>query len=283
MGFQNSQRGDILIRKASGAEELFSIDKFRRSLQSAGACQESIDIIVNDISQWVQPGTSTKKIYARAFSLLHKEKSSSSLRYRLKQAILEIGPTGYPFEILMGQLFEHLGYEVQTGITVDGLHVTHEMDVIATANKAQQLVECKYHKDQGKQVSVQVPLYVRSRVNDIVAKRSPLPEYQGFTFTGWVITNTRFSEDSIQYGTGAGLTLLAWDFPQGNGLKEHLEKFRLYPITILKNLTQVKRQELLDAGIVTCSQLARNEAQIANLGLSKNKLKALMEELKHLE
>lgn len=272
----------ILIKKASGVEEEFSTEKLERSLLNAGARQETVSDIVADIENWIYPGVTTKKIYARAFSRLHRDKTSSSLRYRLKQAIFELGPTGYPFEILIGKLFQHLGCQTEVGIVVDGKCVTHEMDVIATQDHVQHLVECKYHKDQGKQVSVQVPLYVRSRVNDIIEKRQSMSEYQGYSFKGWVVTNTRFSDDSIQYGRCSGLNLLAWSYPEGNGLKENIEKFKIYPITILKKLNQKEKQILLDQGIVTCMQALGNADSLRSLNLSEPKYNALMNELKDI-
>jgi AF1548-like protein len=269
----------ILIKKASGDEEPFSSDKLKRSLFNAGAKNETILKIVADIESWIYPGVSSKKIYSRAFSMLRHEKTTSSLRYRLKQAILELGPTGYPFEILIGKLFQHMGFKTEVGIVVEGKCVTHEMDVIATNDIVQHLVECKYHKDQGRQVSVQVPLYVRSRVNDIIDKRQAMLEYQDFSFSGWVVTNTRFSSDSVHFGTCSGLKLLAWNYPEGNGLKENIEKFKIYPVTVLRNLTKKDKQYLLNQGIVTCSQLSDNSDSLIDLKFSKTKYTALMKEL----
>ncbi|MBU0475317.1 MAG: restriction endonuclease [Bacteroidetes bacterium] len=269
----------IFIKKASGDEEPFSTDKLKRSLLNAGAKNETIQKIVLDIENWIYPGITTRKIYSRAFKMLRHEKSTSSLRYSLKKAILELGPTGYPFEILIGKLFQHMGFKTEVGIVIEGSCVSHEMDVIATHDIVQHLVECKYHTDQGKQVGVQVPLYVCSRVNDIVSKRKGMLEYKDFTFTGWVVTNTRFSSDSIQYGVCNGLNLLAWNYPTGNGLQESIEKFKIYPITVLKNLSIKEKQYLLNEGIVTCSQLLENTDSLNYLELSRTKHNILMKEL----
>lgn len=269
----------IPIKKASGEEEAFSSGKLKQSLLNAGAQDETVQKIVADIENWIYPGVSTKKIYTRAFSMLRSDKTISSLRYRLKQAILEIGPTGYPFENLIGQLFNCKGFQTEVGVVVAGQCVTHEMDVIATQNHAQHLVECKYHKEQGKQVSIHVPLYVRSRVNDIISKRKNMEEYKDFSFTGWVVTNTRFSSDSIQYGVCSGLKLLGWDYPTGMGLKDLIEKYKIYPITILRNLNMKEKQSLLEQGIVTCPQLLENQDSLVSLNIKKTKLKLLLKEL----
>ncbi|WP_372754725.1 restriction endonuclease [Labilibaculum sp.] len=272
----------ILVTKASGDEEPFEIKKLERSLINAGAERSVIDKILADISSWIYSGVTTRQIYSRAFSILRRNKTNSAMRYRLKKAIMELGPTGYPFEQFIGQMFKKQGYDVIVGVVVEGSFVTHEMDVIATLDHSQQLVECKYHKDQGKHVSVQVPLYVRSRVNDIIDKRKNEVAYKGVSFTGWIITNTRFSDDSIQYGTRSGLRLLAWDYPRNKGLKEIVESLSLYPVTILHHLTKKQKQELLNSGVVTCIQLNENQNILESFSLNERKKRAVKEELRKI-
>jgi len=270
---------EILIKKASGKEEVFDITKLESSLHNAGADRKSIKKVLIDIESWIYQGVTTKKIYSRAFQLLNKEKSGSSLRYKLKQAILELGPSGYPFEHFIGEIFKRKGYKTEVGIIVKGTCVSHEMDVIATKGSMQHIMECKYHKDQGKNVSVQVPLYVRSRVDDIIRVRMKLPEYDGLSYTGWVVTNTRFSSDSIHYGRCAGLKLLAWDYPRGKGLKDLIEEVKIYPITILTKLTKKEKQALLGKDIVTCAQLHKNLNVLDSLEQSHRKHRDLLREL----
>ncbi len=277
-----NEKSNIFIRKASGEEELFETYKLERSLRNAGADNDLIEEIVKNIVDWLSVGLTTKKIYSRAFSLLRRTKTGAASRYKLKQAIMELGPTGYPFEKYIGKLFEQQGFEVKVGQIIYGTCVSHEMDVIATSKNVQHLVECKYSTDQGKQISVQVPLYVRSRVNDIISKRKTFPEYAGFSFEGWIVTNTRFSADSLQYGKCSGLHLLAWDYPNGNGLKELIERLKIYPITILSNLTRKEIQHLLAQDIITCSQIINNPEVLDSLQLSNAKYSALMNEINEI-
>lgn len=272
----------ILVTKASGEQEAFSINKLKGSLRNAGAAEPVINQIVDAVLNWLTPGVSTKKIYRKAFSLLRYESDSSGLRYRLKQAILELGPTGYPFETLIGQLFAKQGYDVEVGIVVDGTCVTHEMDVIATGATVQHLVECKYSKHQGKQVSVQVPLYVRSRVDDIIKTRSSMPENAHLKFEGWVVTNTRFSDDSLQYGRCSGLNLLGWDYPGEKSLKYLIEYYKIYPITILTGLTISQKQQLMDKGIVCCNQLLENMDVLKQFNFSARRISKVKSELEHI-
>ena len=130
------------------------MDKLEQSLLNAGADGDTVKRITDRIGKWVYAGVSSQKIYTRAFDLLRKEQHAPAARYRLKEALLEIGPTGYPFEALVGQIFARQGFQVEVGVVVEGPCVTHEMDVIATRGSEQHLAECKYHKEQGKQVRI---------------------------------------------------------------------------------------------------------------------------------
>ncbi|MDD2560115.1 MAG: restriction endonuclease [Bacteroidales bacterium] len=269
----------VLVQKASGEAQPFDSKKLELSLQNAGAKRATIQIILDDIQAWVYNGVSTKKIYSRAFKMLKREKTISALRYKLKQAIMEMGPTGYPFEQFIGQIYQRQGYKTQVGVVVEGYSVTHEMDVIATKDGVQQLLECKYSQDQGRHVSVQVPLYVRSRVDDIVRKRKEHPLYKDLQFEGGVVTNTRFSTDSIQYGRAAGLHLLAWDYPAGEGLKDLIEKYKVYPLTVLTTLTKKEKNLLMERSVVSCRQLKQQPEWLQDLGLNPKKSRAVQREL----
>ena len=105
------------------------------------------------------------------------------------------------------------------------------MDVIATMDREQSQIECKFAYDQGNRLSVQVPPYVHSRVHDIVEKRQQQPEYKDFSFTPWVVTNARFSSDSLEYSRCKGINLLGWDYPKGNALKDLIDRERIFPVT----------------------------------------------------
>ena len=270
----------IKVKKASGEEEPFDAGKLKHSLLRAGADEEVAYEIVRNIMDWIYPGISTKKIYYRAISILRSKKTVSALRYKLKQSMFGLGPTGYPFEHFIGLIFKTEGYDdIEVGKVIEGHCVSHEMDVIATNSTDQVLVECKYSSSQGKQVSVQVPLYVRSRVDDIIRKRRELPEYRGMDFTGCVVTNTRFSLDSLEFSKCSGIRLLGWDFPEGNGLKEIIEREKIYPVSILSGISKKEKGILMEQGIVACSQIMDNLQLIDQLQLTKRKYKALIKEL----
>ncbi|MDZ4182317.1 MAG: restriction endonuclease, partial [Candidatus Cloacimonadaceae bacterium] len=209
---------EVTIKKASGDTEAFDVGKLKSSLKKAGAAETVINEIVNDIENWVYDGVSTRKIYSRAYKMLRQQNGSGALLYKLKMAINSLGPSGFPFEQFIGELFKVHGYEVKVGQVLEGISITHEMDVIATKGKEHNLIECKFSPNQGKHISIQVPLYVHSRVDDIVEKLHQDPHYKDTTFVAWVVTNARFSSDSIAYSRSKGIHLLGWDYPADNSL-----------------------------------------------------------------
>ncbi|OJF76061.1 MAG: hypothetical protein BKP49_09630 [Treponema sp. CETP13] len=269
----------IMIRKASGEMEAFDPIKLLRSLNSAGADEQIAHQILLDIEPSLFNGISTRKIYKKALSLLRQKLKSSAIRYRIKDALMELGDSGHPFEVFTGEIYKHLGYAVKTAIVVEGKSITHEMDVIATSDNTQQLIECKYSKLQGKYISIQVPLYVYSRVNDIIAYRSKLEKYNGFSFTAGVATNTRFSPDCIKYASDYGIHLLSWNYPEGKSLREIIHKEHILPITILSTLNQHEKEYLISHDIVTCEQLLQNNSILTEMGLSRRKMQTVRIEL----
>jgi hypothetical protein len=235
-----------------------------------------------EIESWITEGVTTKKIYAKAFALLRKKRNGYAARYSLKNALMELGPTGYPFEHFVGQIFEIQGFETKVGQLVQGQCVQHEVDVVATENHTQYLVECKYYNTQDKHANVQVPLYIRSRVNDIEAKRKQLPEYNGYTFYGWIVTNTRFTTDAMDFGKCSGLHLVSWDYPKGHSLKDMIDKYRMFPITTLTELNKREKQQLMDKGVVLCRQVVSNPKVLENIGIKKPKIIKVLDEANDL-
>lgn len=284
----------ILIRKASGEMEAFSAEKLKNSLLKAGASEIRAESIVAEIKDWLYEGVSSRKIYDKAFALLKKrvpvssfgkgEKvvSSAASRYKLKNAMMELGPTGHPFEHLVGEIFSRMGYNVEVGQVLQGCCVTHEMDVIATKGNTQILVECKFHFSQNNNASVQVPLYVRSRVDDIIKYRSKLPEYKGFNFIGCVCTNTRFTSDAAAYGECSGLKMLSWDYPKGEGLREIIDRERIFPITVLTRISAADKIKLMESGVVVCRQIRQNPKLLEQLSLTSDRRNRLLAEIDEL-
>lgn len=273
---------NLLIRKQTGELEPFSHEKLIRSLVTSGASEDDVRGIIEDIESWFQDGMTSRKVYNRAFQLLKRNKGAAAARYKLKKAMMELGPTGYPFEILVGEVYRRLGYDVKVGQTLKGHCVTHEVDVVARKGNDLHFIECKYYQHTGKNANVQVPLYIRSRVDDLIRYYQGLPEYAGVTFHGGIATNTRFTADAVSFGECTGLNLLAWDYPQGRGLKELVDLQRIFPITVLTRLQTAEKQALMAQDIVICRQLKENIHILTTLGLDERRIHKVAEELRNL-
>src|SRR6266542_139510 len=133
----------------------------------------------------------------------------------------------------IADIFCHQSYKVQTGVIVQEHCVKHEVDIIAEQNNKHFLIECKFHNPPGIVCDVKIPLYIHSRFKDVEANWLTLPGRDNKLHQGWVVTNTRFTSDVIQYSTCVQLNLLGWDYPSGNSLNKQIDESGLYPITRL--------------------------------------------------
>jgi len=239
----------VNIIKSSGNVVPFSIEKLQQSLRRSGANEDTIRDISGAVEDHLHEGMTTRNIYQYAYKLLKKKHRHVAGKYSLKKAIMELGPTGFPFEKFIGELLERIGYKVKIDQFLQGKCVKHEIDIIAENETAICIIECKYHNSQSISCDVKVPLYVDSRFRDVKPAESK-KEYQG-----WVVTNTQFTIDAIQYGTCAGLHLLAWDYPEHKGIKEIADEHKIYPVTCLTTLSKKEKELLLENGIILCKDL----------------------------
>lgn len=271
---------DFLIEKASGDKVFFDSDKLISSLIRSGASEEVAQQILNAVGMIMHDGILTRTIYNKAYEILKRQEKKIAVNYRLKQAVSELGPSGYPFEHFIGELFKARGFEVEVGKLVKGYSVTHEIDVVAKNNHKCIFVECKFHNYQGTKSDVKVPMYIRSRFDDINRARSFHPELKDINTEGWIITNTRFTTDAEKFGADYGLNLMAWDYPEKTSLKHWIEIENLHPITCLSSLTRREKKSLLDKGIVMCNDLYKKAIDRENLPVKPRNLRACKRELK---
>ena len=272
----------IEIIKSSGEKVKFSLEKLKTSLKRIGADQKTVDQIIDKVKNELYQGISTKEIYNRAYALLKKKKSYLASKYKLKKAIYELGPTGFPFERFIGAILKYSGYEIDIEKTVQGQCVTHEIDVIAHKNSETTIIECKFHSEQGLNCNVKIPLYINSRYNDVKAHWNTHKKNKSELTKGWVATNTRFTEDALQYGKCINLYLLSWDYPKNDGLKDRIDRLGLYPITVSTLLSKREKQFLLSRDVVLCRELIGDVFYLDHLGISESRKEKILDEIKML-
>jgi hypothetical protein len=246
----------VLVTKANGQQVPYDPAKLRHSLERAGASAETSALVADAIAPALRPGISTRKLYQMAFGLLRRRSTRLAGRYRLKQGIMDLGPSGFPFERFVGRILEHDGYRVQVGVVVEGRCVKHEIDVVADRDLQHFLVECKYHNLPGRICDVKIPLYIQARFTDVLERWRGEPGNGHRFHQGWVVTNTRFSSDAWQYGQCVGLQLVGWDQPARGSLRDRIDRSGLYPLTCLGSLTKAEKERLLQQGLVLARDVA---------------------------
>ena len=269
---------EINVTKYSGEQEVYDEDKLKRSLSRAGAESQVINKIADSLRNELYDGISTKKIYREAYRQLKNHSDRSGGRYKLKNSIMELGPTGFPFENFVAELLSQLGYRTQTGITVQGRCATHEIDVIAEKEDVVYMIECKFHNSKGKKSDIKVPLYIKSRFDDVKEEWRTDPDFKHKEHHGWVITNTRFTSDAQQYGTCAGLDMLSWDYPEAGSLRDLIDRAGLHPVTSIPSLSKKDKSRLLELDVVLCKDLHDNKKVLHEAGVKPGKINKIIKE-----
>jgi len=247
----------IKIKKATGVIEDFNRGKLLNSLIRSGATAEQAKDVVKEVIRQIKPLMSTRKIYRLAHRYLKQLNRASVLRYSLKEALLRLGPSGYPFEKYVGKLLRNNGYEVKVGIILEGKCISHEVDVFAENKKEIILAECKYRNNAKGAHDIKTALYVQARYQDL--RNEMEKQYPDKQINGWLVTNTRFTEDAMQFAKCSGIKLVSWRYPKKDSLEKMIEAGKLYPVTVLSGLNSQQIHKLIEHDIFLMSDLAKRD------------------------
>ncbi len=269
-----------IITKANGEREQFAPDKLYLSLVRSGADEKLADVVTSQVASSLHEGDKTQDIYRRAFDLLRKKQGGMAARYSVKRALMDLGPSGFPFEDFLAEMYRHLGYETKSRQVVQGRCVEHELDVMGVKGDERFGAEVKFHNNTGVKSDLKVALYVHARFEDIAAasgKGSPTD------FTRQVlITNTKFTQQVEVYGPCVGLQLVSWDYPATGNLRELIEQTGVHPVSCLTSISTSNKKKLMEKGIVLCRQLRERQEDIEALGLSRKAIDMLFSEMQDL-
>ena len=157
---------------------------------------------------------------------------------------------------------------------MQGKCISHEIDVIAEKNTViptKILIEAKFHNQVGLRTNVHVPMYTKSRFEDVKEKH-------GFSEV-WLVTNTKATVDAIAYAACVGMKIITWSYPEKSGLRDLIEKFHLYPVTALTTLSDEHKQQLLTQGIVLASDICAEHSLLNQLSLPNQKREEILKEV----
>ena len=278
----------ILIAKADGQLEPFNPEKLISSLMRAGAEHPLALDISRDIETDLYNGITTQEIYRRAFSKLRDARRGAAARYSLKRAILEFGPSGFPFEAYISELFRAEGAQTQIDQMIKGACVEHEVDVVVKKDGVVTFVEAKFHNAAGFKTDLKTVLYVKARLDDIAAERKNKGAAE--PMRGLVVTNTKFTSVAAQYAACAGVEVLSWEEPAGENLHDRIDAAGIYPVTALTTINRREKMALLSQKIVLCRALGADTRALATAGVTGQKADHVLEEVgalcvpgKHIE
>jgi hypothetical protein len=273
---------DFYVTKANGEKEVFYYRKLENSLRKAGADEEIIKEIVAEISKEGKDGITTNEIYRKAFSILRKKQKPIAVRYSLKKAVAMLGPTGFPFEQFVAEIFKAEAYSTITDQIVQGKCVEHEIDVVAWKEKELIMVEAKFHTDFNLKSDLKIVLYVKARYDDIFGQEYIFGGEKRKLTEGWVITNTKFSTTAIQYGQcQPALKFVGWNYPYDNNLHHMIERHELIPLTALTSLTSTEKNIFLSKGIILSKSLLNNDL-LKEYKFDERKIKSIQDEVEGL-
>lgn len=271
----------VTIRKTDGTEEAFDGLKLEWSLRRAGASSHTADRIRSTIESSISNGAPTAEIYKRAFQMLRHDARPAAARYSLRRALFEFGPSGHPFENFVSEMFKKEGWDVEYRRMIQGKCVMHEVDVYAKRDGEHLAAELKYHNDPGYKTDVKVALYVKARMDDI-RTCDPTVDDTCTVDHAFLITNTKFTRDAVDYARCAGLQLLGWSYPSEGNLYDRIVATGLYPVTALTMLRKAEKRLLIDQNIVTCEQIRNNRDALRALGISPERIGGILAEANSL-
>lgn len=281
----------IIITKEDGSTEEFLPQKLEQSLKRAGADAPTIDKIVRTILDDLEKGVcdplnpdggicDVSKIHQKALEMLKTISTAAAARYSLRRSIMQFGPSGFPFEEYLSEIYKAKGYHSVIDQVVLGKCVPHEVDVVAWNEKELVMVEAKYHNEQAGKTDLKATLYVKARKDDVQDNMYEYGKYPARKISDFVlITNTKFTDIAIKYAECVGLKIISWGYPEKGNLQDMIEETKLHPITCLLSLTESDKRQLIENKIVLCKSVYENRKTLKDLGFSDEKIFKVMEEI----
>ncbi len=266
-----------VITKGNGEQEEFHVEKLAVSMKNVGADPVLAEQVARTIGAEVRDGMTTTDIYRRAFALLRKEERVTAARYSMRRAILDLGPTGFPFEDFVTSLMRVKGYETKARVIVPGRCIDHEVDVVMTKDGKTIGAELKFHNTPGFKTDVKTALYVKARFEDIYA--APHDKEDALHIReGWLVTNTKFTTNAVRYAECAGIKLLGWSYPNVGNLADFIKETGMYPVTVLTTLSKTEKSHLIAKGLSLCHEVLQKPEVLSHVGVSGARVDAAIAE-----
>lgn len=258
------------VTKSNGDLQEFSERKIFSSVKEAGGSTKLAKEAIKEIKKKYTKNISTQKILEILIDFLKKEPGISE-KYDLKRAIMDLGPSGFPFEKFFSKILKEYGFETKVGQKLKGKKIIHEIDIIAKKKK-KFMIECKYHNHRGTITKLHPSMYTYARFLDL----------KKYNFnTSWLVTNTKCSLDAINYAKGVKQKITSWKYPEKQSLEKLIERKKLYPITILHSIDENLKHKLFEKNIIIIKDFEKisEEELKTNFNLTEEKAKQIIKDI----
>jgi hypothetical protein len=241
--------------------------------------------IANEFAERIEKrlydGITTQMILKLIFTYMRKYRPAVSHLFDLKQGISLMAPKP-EFELFIQVLLGHSGFEVSPSQVLRGKCGEHEVDGVARKDGVTYFVEVKHHFSYHALTGLDESRIAWAVLEDVT---------EAFTLgltdlkidRAVIVTNTRYSEHAIQYGKCKNLIQIGWTSPEHFGLRDVIEKNKLYPLSCLRGVSPQDRLRLVNAGIVLIKQLLDQDTLTIErkTGLLEATVQSIMEKAKH--
>ncbi len=262
----------VYVTKANGDLEAFDESKVINSIRRAGIPQQIEQQVIRHVKEKLYENIPTSEIYHHIIEFLSTSQFPyTKTRYSLKEAVMNLGPTGYPFEDFIARMLQAKGYKVSVRNIMPGRCISHEVDVIAQKASLKIMIEAKYHNMPGTKTNIHVALYTKARFDDLLDKNN--------LNQAWLVTNTKITIDAISYAICMGMKVLSWNYPEEESLRDLIEESNLFPITALTTVSNIQKQKLLENHIVFTSDILNNRSCLELLNLSDSAVAKILNEV----
>ena len=271
----------VSITKANGDRQLYDPEKIIQTCLRMGATTEEAIRIEQQVAMMLYDGISTQKILKLIFILMRKSKPAVKHVLDLRRGI-SLMVSKPEFEMFVRVLLTHSGFQVNSNAVLRGLCGEHEVDAIAAKDGLTYLVEVKHHMNYHALTGLDESRIARAILEDVTEGHQ-----KGVTGIkidrAMLVTNTRYSDHAIEYGQCRGILQVGWASPPNFGLRDSVQKYKLYPISCLRGVSLDTRLRLANAGIVLIKQLLQQDSTYLErkLGLSHERVVSIMESARH--
>jgi len=243
----------IRVRKADGALEPYDGSKVLRTALRMGLSRSRAEELVQEISSKVYDGIPTREILSLIREVACRLRPELSHLKDLREAISEMRPKP-DFEEYVRIVLRAAGYMVEPGRVLEGRCVDHEIDGIAFRDDEVLIVEVKHHVNPHSYTGLETVLELWAALEDL--REGYRLGFHSYPFTSAILVcNTKISAHAERYARCKGIRYMAWNYPRALALRDLIHAHQIYPITMIKTISEAQAAKLGDRGIVAIHQL----------------------------